>query len=175
MKAFNAEASAYVPQVLEAFKDRDGITMSPMFALAVIQQLPYYKHIHTAWSARRDKATPAELLTDEEKFDAQKIALHERAMAGETAATKLWMELYHQDAMGEEFNVVVNVTPHTIPDRAMREILREGIPDLVMDSLRGLNDRMEEDEAPRELRVLYQNFRDALGDWMRVTYKPKDA
>lgn len=118
---------------------------------------------------------PTDYMTEEEQFAAQKRDLYDRSLSGDMQAKKIWFDLQAEETSGNEFNLVVSITPYEVADTSLSSIAHQADTPVVQEILKGLSDRMVLDEAPYELRNLMKQFSEEFSIWAEEAYAPKDA
>jgi hypothetical protein len=99
--------------------------------------------------------------------------IYATAMEGDLRAAKEWLEYFEQQAPVEDFNISVTVVPYEIADTSLKRIVAQADTPHVLEIFEGLALRLEEGEAPHELRDLTRCLREQYKLWAEKAYAIK--
>lgn len=87
-------------------------------------------------------------------------------------AGAMWKKIVDERAPSNAFNVNVNITPHTIPDKSLKEIVIDAHPMFVSQIFDGLRERMERHEFTHESQDLARCLQEQFELQAAVMYAP---
>ena len=170
-----AEATRpYLEKFQAGMKDENDEYLAPHYIYTMLVASPNWAGIRRVMAYRFGKTSGNIPASIEEQMDAQTMDLYTRAIGGDVQAKKLWFERVEKDEDVQTFNVSVKVTPKRVADPSLKAIASEADIPFVIDILKGLDDRLEMDEAPHELRDKLKEFAEGFDEWGAVAYAPKD-
>ena len=112
--------------------------------------------------------------TRERMFLELKEDVYERAMSGDTASAKLWLEMYREEAPDQTFNVKVDIVPYEVADKSLSRIIQNTDPVIVDEMLGALLARCVRDHAPLDIQDAVRTAARKFAQWASYRYAPQD-